>query len=59
MQRFFQSGGAFIVVALICFAAGLIGASRAVFISLGAFWLIMAIVVRSKNAKKAPPGNNH
>lgn len=55
MQKFIKSGGAFMVVALICLAAGLISEQRAVFISLGAFWMIMAIVVRKKNAKKPPP----
>jgi succinate-acetate transporter protein len=58
MQKFFQSGGAFMVVALICLAAGLKSEHGAVFLSLGGFWLIMAIVVRSKNAKKPPPGDN-
>jgi succinate-acetate transporter protein len=58
MQKFFQSGGAFMLVALVCLAAGVISRNGAAFISLGAFWLIMAIVVRSKNAKKPPPGDN-
>jgi succinate-acetate transporter protein len=58
MQKFFKSGAAFMVVALICLAAGLKPGNGAAFIGLGAFWLIMAIVVRSKNAKKPPPGDD-
>lgn len=53
MKRFFQSGLAFVLVALICFAAGLMSQSRTLFVTLGAFWLIVAIVVRSKKAKQA------
>ena len=46
MQQFFRSGVAFVVVALLCFAAGLKAANNTVFMSLGGFWLIVAIVVR-------------
>jgi succinate-acetate transporter protein len=52
MQRFFQSGGVFMVVALLCFVAGVVSENGSVFISIGAFWMIMAIIVRGKNAKK-------
>jgi succinate-acetate transporter protein len=56
MKTFVKSGGAFMVVALLCFAAGLRSESGAVFNAVGAFWLVMAIVVRAKNSKKqAPP----
>ena len=55
MQRFFRSGGAFMVVALLCLAAGLMSENGTIFISVGAFWLIMAIIVRGKNAKRQPP----
>lgn len=57
MQKFFRSGAAFVVVALLCLAAGLTSKHGTVFTSAGAFWLIMAIIVRSKNAKKAPPAD--
>jgi succinate-acetate transporter protein len=57
MQRFFRSGGAFMVVALLCIAAGLISENKAVFLSVGAFWLIMAIIIRAKNAKKPTSGS--
>lgn len=52
MRRFFQSGVAFVLVALLCFAAGFMSQSRTMFITLGAFWLIVGLAVRSKNAKK-------
>jgi succinate-acetate transporter protein len=56
MQKFVQSGGAFIVVALLCMAVGFISRNGAVFASIGAFWLIMAIIVRARSAKK-PSGD--
>ncbi len=55
MKKFFQSGGAFLVVALLCFAAGVLSDNKAVFTGVGAFWLVMAIVVRARNTKKQPP----
>jgi len=57
MQKFFRSGAAFVVVALLCLVAGLTSKSGTVFTSVGMFWLIMAIVVRRKYAKKAPPAD--
>ncbi len=56
MHKFVQSGGAFMVVALLCIAVGFISRNGAVFTSIGAFWLIMAIIVRARSAKK-PPGD--
>jgi len=53
MRKFFESGGLFMVVALICAVAGVLSENGTVFISLGAFWMIMAVIVRSRNAKKA------
>ena len=55
MKKFFESGAAFMVTALICFVAGALSGNVAVFSGVGAFWLVMAIVVRSKNAKKQSP----
>ena len=52
MRKFFESGLGFMVVALLCFAAGVLAENGAVFISVGAFWLVFAIIVRSKYAKK-------
>ena len=54
MQKFFQSGAAFMVVALLCLAAGFVSNYQTLFISVGAFWLIMAIILRARNAKKLP-----
>ena len=55
MRRFAQSGGFFMLVALLCFAAGFLAENGAVFVSLGGFWMIMAIIVRGKYAKKQTP----
>jgi len=54
MRKFFGSGGAFMVVALLSFGTGLIAENGATFVALGGFWLILAIVVRARNAKKPP-----
>jgi len=56
MQKFFQSGAAFMVLGLLLVGVGFISKNGAVFISLGAFWLIAAIAVRARYAKK-PPGD--
>ena len=47
MQQFFRSGVAFVVVVLLCFAAGLKAAHNTVFLSLGGLWLIVATVFMS------------
>ncbi len=54
MKKFFQSGGAFMLVALICIAAGLLSGSRGAGAA-GALLLIMAIAVRASSAKKQRP----
>ncbi len=51
MRRFFQSGYAFIVVALLSFIAAMNSARPTVFISVGAVFLILALAVRKKNRK--------
>ena len=43
MRKFVQSGGAFMVVALLCFATDVLSDKGAVFIGVGAFWLVMAM----------------
>jgi len=53
MKKFFQSGGAFMLVALLCIAAGLLSGNRGV-VAAGAFWLIVAIAVRARSTKKQP-----
>ena len=55
MKKFAQSGGFFLLVALICFVSGLIAENGTVFLSLGGFWLIMGIIARAKYARKQPP----
>jgi hypothetical protein len=57
MKRLFQSGGAFVVVALLCLASGIIAENGAVFISVGTFWPIIAIIVRGACAKRTPPAD--
>lgn len=54
MRKFFESGGAFIAVALLCFAAGVLAENGGVFTGLGAFWLVLAAIVRGRNTKKQP-----
>jgi hypothetical protein len=52
IKKFFQSGGAFIVVALLCIVAGLISQNASLFTVIGAFWLIVAVITRTNYAKK-------
>lgn len=54
MRKYFESGSAFILVGILCLAAGVIqlatGASSAglIWLAVGGFWLVVAIVVRSR-----------
>lgn len=57
MRKFVDSGAAFMIVALICFIAGVTAENGIVFIGIGAFWMIMAIVTRSKKAKGKTEGS--
>jgi hypothetical protein len=52
MSKFSRRGAFFVVVALICFAAGVLSQNRGVFFGVGAFWLVMATVVSAKDAKR-------
>lgn len=52
MRKFFQSGGAFMLVALLCMGAALVSDYRNALVGVGGFWLIMAIIVRGNYAKK-------
>lgn len=56
MKLFFESGMGFMVVALLCFVAGVLAENGPVFISIGGFWLVIAIIVRSKYVKKDKSG---
>ena len=52
MRRFFDSGWAFMTVALICFLAAIVAENKGALAGIGGFWMIMAIIVRSRSAKK-------
>ena len=52
MRTFLQSGGAFLLVALLCLAAGLVADNGAFLFAAGGFWLVAAVIVRAKSAKK-------
>ena len=59
MRKLVDSGAVFLIVALICFVAGVAAEKSAAFIGIGGFWVIMAVIVRSKNAKgKSEGGDN-
>jgi hypothetical protein len=51
MRKFFESGLAFMLVALITISAGL-ASGRPGLGALGGLWLVLAIVVRARSAKK-------
>ena len=44
------------IVALMCFAAGAVADNGGVFVGIGAFWLVMAIIIRSKSTKNSDEG---
>lgn len=53
MRRLFESGVGFMIVALLCFVTAIVSEeARGVFVGAGAFWLIMAVIVRSKHGKE-------
>jgi len=51
MRKFFESGLAFMLVALVWIAVGLLSGRQGLG-ALGGFWLILAIAVRARNTKK-------
>ncbi len=53
MQKFFQSGYAFVLAALLFLVVGVASDRPAVYISLGAVILILALATRKRNAQKA------
>jgi len=53
MQKFYQSGYAFALVALLFFVVGVVSDRPAVYVGLGAVFLILAFAVRKRNAQKA------
>jgi hypothetical protein len=56
MRKFFESGLAFMLVALVWIAVGLL-AGRPVLGALGVFWLVLAIAVRARSTKKQLPAH--
>ncbi len=56
MRKFFESGLAFILVALVWIAVGLLS-GRPGMGALGVFWLVLAIAVRARSTKKQPPAH--
>ena len=54
MRKFFESGLAFMLVALVWIAVGLLS-GRPGLGALGVFWLVLAIAVRARSAKKQRP----
>jgi hypothetical protein len=57
MLKFFQSGWGFILLAVICLAAGLLVPHATIFFYIGAFWLVAAIIVRARFSGRTPPAN--
>jgi flagellar biosynthesis component FlhA len=54
MRKFFESGLAFMIVALVWIAVGLLS-GRPGLGALGVIWIVLAIAVRAKNTKKPQP----
>ncbi|MFH1218903.1 MAG: hypothetical protein V1694_00415 [Candidatus Eisenbacteria bacterium] len=54
MRKFFESGLAFMLVALVWIAVGLLS-GRPGLGALGVFWLVPAIAVRARSTKKQRP----
>ncbi len=58
MQRFVRSGAAFIVVAFLCIAAGLLSKHGTTWTIIGFVWLIIAIGTRRKYSGATGPGQS-
>jgi len=58
MRKLVDSGAVFLIVALLCFVAAAVVDKGVAFIGIGAFWVVMAGVVRSKNAKSRSGGSD-
>jgi len=55
MRKFFDSGNAFFLLAILFILISLFAERSAVYISLGALWFILGLAVRKKNAQKSQP----
>lgn len=51
MKRFFTSGGAFILLALVFMVIAVMAEKPAVYIGLGAMWLVVGISMAARNRK--------
>ena len=58
MRKFFESGLAFIIVALLCFLAGAISENGGLFVSIGGFWIVIAAVTNAKFKKESGDSSN-
>jgi len=57
MKKFFQSGSAFILVAVLFLVVGATSVRTTTFVSLGIVFLLLALAVRKKNALKKNPNS--
>ena len=53
MDKFYKSGGAFIVLAMVFMVIAVMAEKPAVYIALGAVWLVVGIGMMAKNKKQA------
>lgn len=58
MQTFVKSGGAFILLAMVFMIIGVIAEKPAVYIALGAVWLVVGIGMIAKNRKQSDQSGN-
>ncbi len=59
MDKFFKSGGAFIVLALSFMIIGAIVEKPAVYIALGAVWLVLGLGMIAKNKRQSSPDQSN
>ncbi|MEX2116849.1 MAG: hypothetical protein WEB37_08175 [Bacteroidota bacterium] len=53
MKKFIGSGLAFLFIALLFMIVGAISENSSTLVSIGAFWLILAIIMMAKNKQKS------
>lgn len=58
MEKFFKSGGAFILLAMVFMIIGVVAEKPAVYIALGALWLVVGIGMIAKNKKQSDQPDN-
>ena len=58
MQTFIKSGGAFFVLGVVFMAIGIAAEKPAVYIALGAVWLVVGIGIAAKSRKQSA-SNQH